>query len=35
MSYVDWAVEKGFEVIDANVPKFATGSDVREKARSV
>ena len=28
--YVDWAVQNGFEVIDANVPKFATGPDVRE-----
>lgn len=31
MGYIDWAVENGFEVIDANVPKFATGPDVRAR----
>ena len=28
--YVDWAVQNGLEVVDANVPKFATGPDVCE-----
>ena len=29
--YIDWAVQNGLEVIDANVAKFATGSDVQLK----
>jgi histone deacetylase 6 len=26
-SYVDWAVKKGFEVIDVNIPHVATAED--------
>ena len=26
--YVDWAAEHGLGIIDANVPKYLTGSDV-------
>ena len=35
MSYVDWAAENGLEVIDANVPKIATGPDVRGIKHSI
>ena len=27
--YLEWAVENGLAVIDANVPKYLTGFDVR------